>query len=104
MRLKLITLVLLILLALLQYRLWLGHGNLFDVKQLEQARAEKIAENQQLRERNQALAAEVVDLKQGLEAIEERARSEMGMIKKGETFFQIVSADKLPSPPAVKNK
>ena len=90
------------MLALLQYRLWLGHGNLFDVKQLEQARAEKIAENQHLRERNQALAAEVVDLKQGLEAIEERARSEMGMIKKGEAFFQIVSADKLPSPPAAK--
>lgn len=104
MRLKLITLILLILLALLQYRLWLGHGNLFDAKQLEQARAEKIAENKHLRERNRALAAEVVDLKQGLEAIEELARSQMGMIKKGETFFQIVSAKNLPSLPIAKNK
>lgn len=96
--LKLITLILLVLLALLQYRLWLSHGNLFEVERLERIKAEKIEENQRMRERNQALAADVQDLKQGLEAIEERARSEMGMIKADETFFQIVTTAE--SPPA----
>lgn len=95
---KLITLILLVLLALLQYRLWMGDGNLSQVKQLEQIKAEKIEENSRLRERNESLAAEVMDLKNGLEAIEERARSEMGMIKKGETFYQIIPAAKPPSP------
>ena len=97
---KLIALILLVLLALLQYRLWFGHGNLMEVKQLEQTRVEKIAENESLKERTRSLAAEVLDLKHGLEAIEELARSEMGMIKKDETFFEIVPAAKSPSPPA----
>lgn len=97
---KLITLILLVLLAMLQYRLWLGHGNLLEVRQLEQTHAEKIAENKNLKEKTQSLAADVLDLKHGLEAIEERARSEMGMIKQGETFYQIVPAAKSPSPPA----
>lgn len=85
---------------MLQYRLWLGHGNLLEVRQLEQTRAEKIAENNSLKEKTQSLAAEVLDLKHGLEAIEERARSEMGMIRKGETFYQIVPASELPPSPA----
>jgi cell division protein FtsB len=100
--LKLITLILLVLLVMLQYRLWLGHGNLIEVRQLEQTLAEKTAENRGLKERNQSLAAEVVDLKHGLEAIEDRARSEMGMIKQGETFFQIVPAAETPPVPAEK--
>ena len=58
---------------------------------LEQIKQQHIVENQQLKERNQAIAAEVLDLKQGYDAIEERARSELGMIKKDETFYQIIS-------------
>ena len=93
---KLVIIILLVLLAMLQYRLWFGHGNLLEVRQLEQIRAEKIAENKSLKDRTQSLAAEVLDLKHGLEAIEERARSEMGMIKKGETFYQIVPSSESP--------
>jgi len=72
----------------LQYVLWFERGGIPDVRKLELALAEQRAELQTLRERNQALAAEVLDLKQGLQAIEERARSEMGMIKEGEVFFR----------------
>ena len=82
--------LLVILLVLLQYKLWFGDGSLADVWELyRQVEAQK-AENRQLRERNQALEAEVEDLKQGLEAIEERAREELGMIREDETFYQII--------------
>ena len=93
---KFITTILIVLLCMLQYRLWLGNANLIDVRNMEQTKIAKIAENDRLQERNQSLAAEVQDLKSGLEAIEERARSEMGMIKSDETFFQIVIRDDLP--------
>jgi cell division protein FtsB len=73
----------------LQYVLWFERGGVREVTKLERAVAEQQAEIQSLRERNQALAAEVIDLKQGLEAIEERARSDMGMIKQGEVFFRM---------------
>lgn len=75
---------------MLQYRLWIGNGSMTDVHHLEQARQEQIRENEQLRERNHTLAAEVYDLKHGYDAIEERARSEMGMIRKDETFYHVV--------------
>ena len=81
---------LVILLMLLQFKLWFGEGSVMDVWQLKDAIAKQQATNAQLKERNQALIAEVNDLKQGLDAIEERARSELGMIKKGETFYQVV--------------
>ena len=87
---KFISFLLIVLLVLLQYRLWIGNGSITDVHHLEQARQEQIRENEQLRERNQALAAEVHDLKHGFEAIEERARSEMGMIKTDETFYHVI--------------
>ena len=87
---KFINTALLILLVLLQYRLWNGNGSLPELWQLEDSKKAQAQENQSLSERNQALAAEVRDLKQGMEAIEERARSEMGMIQSGETFFQII--------------
>jgi cell division protein FtsB len=87
---KLIIATLAILLVLLQFKLWFGEGSMKDVWQLEDAIARQAAENDQLSERNQALIAEVGDLKQGLDAVEERARSELGMIKKNETFYQVV--------------
>jgi cell division protein FtsB len=82
--------ILLVLLVWLQYRLWLGDGGIPDVLRLETEVEIVRAETEKLHERNQALEAEVHDLKQGLEAIEERARSEMGMIRDGEAYFQVI--------------
>lgn len=87
---KPVVIILLVLLALLQYRLWFSPGGLIDVNELEQTKQELIDENKRIRERNAALAAEVIDLQHGLEAVEERARSEMGMIKSDEVFYQII--------------
>ncbi len=82
--------ILLLLLAVLQYRLWVGEGSLAEVHALRQEIEGRKAELERLRIRNQALQAEVNDLKQGLEAIEERARSELGMIRQGEVFYQVI--------------
>lgn len=88
---RVVNVILLMVLVLLQYRLWNGNSSLPDLWDLEEIRAEQTVENKFLRERNQALAAEVMDLKTGMEAIEERARSEMGMTKSSETFFHIIT-------------
>ena len=87
---KLTTALFLLLLVLLQYRLWIGNGSLTEVHHLEDQISQIEQENKGLKERNLSLAAEVQDLKQGQDAIEERARSEMGMIKYDETFYQII--------------
>jgi cell division protein FtsB len=79
-----------VLLLLLQYRLWFSHDGLPAVLHLHRDVEIQRQENEILKERNQVLTAEVQDLKSGLDAIEERARSELGMIKEGETFFQII--------------
>lgn len=87
---KWVVAVLVVLLLALQYRLWFGDGSVQEVWRLtEEARATR-AELLRLRSRNQALAAEVRDLKSGLEAIEERARTDLGMIGEGETFYRFV--------------
>ncbi len=88
---RFVTILLCLLLVLLQYRLWIGIGSLTEVHHLEQVKQQRIIENQKLRERNQTMAAEVLDLKHSYDAIEERARSELGMIKNDETFYQIIS-------------
>lgn len=85
--------ILIVLLLILQYKLWFGDGNMREVWKLQAAIEEQKKENEKLRERNAALEAEVQDLKQGMEAIEERARNELGMIKKGETFYQIIETE-----------
>ena len=87
---KLIVAILLVLLVWLQYKLWLGDGGIPEVLQLEQEIESVEAEVNSLQERNKALNAEVMDLKKGIEAIEERARSEMGMIKKDEIYYQVI--------------
>ncbi|MCI0505574.1 MAG: cell division protein FtsB [Gammaproteobacteria bacterium] len=92
---KALVAILIVLLLILQYKLWFGDGNMREVWQLQAAIEAQKKENEKLRERNAALEAEVQDLKQGLEAIEERARSELGMIKKGETFYQIIEDDEI---------
>jgi cell division protein FtsB len=84
--------ILLVLLVWLQYRLWLGDGGIPDVLKLQTEVEIVRAETEKLHERNQALEAEVHDLKQGLEAIEERARSDMGMIRDGEAYFQVIES------------
>ena len=86
--------ILLILLIVLQYDLWVGEGSIVEVRKLESAIELQINENRILRERNDALKAEVLDLKHGLGAIEERARSELGMIKNNETFFHVIEQKK----------
>lgn len=81
---------LIILFIGLQYRLWFGENNLRDIWTLNSKIELQQEINQDLNQRNSELEAEVQDLKQGLSALEERARSELGMIKEGETFFQLV--------------
>ncbi len=87
---KIAAYALIAILVLLQYPLWFGDGGVIAVWQLKREIAAQQKENEQLRERNRALEAQVNDLKQGLEVIEGRARSELGMVKKGETFYQVI--------------
>jgi cell division protein FtsB len=79
-----------VLLVFLQYRLWVGDGSLAEVWSLKQDVVAQSAENETLTERNLRLEAEVVDLKQGADVIEDRARRDLGFIRRNETFFQIV--------------
>ena len=79
--------VLILLLAGLQYRLWVGEGSLAQVSRLQQQIAEQQGENERLLERNRILEAEVMELKRGMETVEERARHELGMLKEGETLY-----------------
>jgi len=88
--LKLIAAILFVLLIWLQYKLWLGDGGIPEVLELEQEIETVQTEVNTLQERNKALNAEVMDLKKGIEAIEERARSEMGMVKKDEIYYQVI--------------
>jgi len=87
---KLLLATLLALFAVLQYFIWLGEHGFARLWRLEQTVENQREENQQLQSRNQQLQAEVQDLKQGTDALEERARSELGLIKKGETFYQVI--------------
>ncbi len=82
----------------LQYRIWVGEGSVAEISGLKARIAEQHEQNQRLEARNEQLKAEVADLKQGLEAIEERARTELGMIKEGETFYQLVEPDQKEKP------
>jgi len=91
--LKLIVAILLVLFLWLQYKLWLGDGGIPEVLQLEGEIEAVQTQVNGLQERNKALDAEVVDLKKGIEAIEERARSEMGMIREDETYYQVIDSD-----------
>lgn len=95
---RVLLIVLAALLALLQYRLWFGEGGLRDTQALEARVRSQTEENRGLRLRNERLAAEVENLKSGEAAVEERARSELGMIKPGETFYRVVET---PTPAAI---
>ena len=78
---------------MLQYKIWLGDGGIPEILQLEDEIGVVQLQVDQLKERNQALDAEVQDLKKGMDAIEERARSELGMIAKDEVYYQVISND-----------
>ena len=88
--------VLIVVLLLLQYRLWVSDEGAREVWQLSDAVAGQRADNDVLRQRNGQLKAEVQDLKQGLVALEERARHDLGMVGPGETFYQVVNAGEAP--------
>jgi cell division protein FtsB len=96
---RLIILVLLALLVYLQVQLWTGAGGRAQVDGLATAVERQRDENARLEARNEALEAEVVDLKEGQSAVEERARAELGMIKPGEVFYRVVDGDLVPEPP-----
>ncbi len=88
---RLLALVLLVLVVLLQVKLWQGEGSWIAAQELQAQVNAQRAENARLKARNDALSAEVEDLKSGETAVEERARSELGMIKPGETFYRVVA-------------
>lgn len=90
---KILIAVLVALLLTLQFRLWFADGGLAEIYRLKQEIATQEERNARLRERNEALAAEVRDLKKGMEAVEARARSELGMVGEGETFFRVIEKD-----------
>jgi cell division protein FtsB len=91
---KVVAAILGALIVLIQYPLWLGKGGWLRAGQLEADLSAQKAKNSQLEARNAALGAEVRDLKQGSEAIEERARRELGMVREDEIFFQYVDRDR----------
>lgn len=92
MRLNKVVLVLLGVLAILQYKLWFEPGGIKDVIYLKTALSKQESENTNLRKRNADLLAQVKSLKGSDDAEESRARSELGMIKKGETFYQVITS------------
>jgi len=97
---RLLAIALAALVLLIQYPLWLGKGGVLRVWEMERQIEMQREVNGKLQVRNAALDAEVRDLKQGLEAVEERARSELGMIRKDEVFFQVLEGDAATAKPA----
>jgi cell division protein FtsB len=94
---RVVTLILFVLLILLQFKLWLGEGGFTEVARLETRVGDQRQLNDDLLQRNAQLQAEVEDLRERLDAVEERARSELGMIKPQEQFYQVV-----PPPPGTR--
>jgi len=102
--LRIVLVLLVALLAWLQYRLWFGAGGHGEVSALRHQVTQQARDNTGLKQRNDALAAEVEDLKSGEAAVEERARSELGMIKPGETFYRVVEPTPAPQTSANGNE
>ena len=95
---RIVSVVLFICFVLLQYRLWFGKHSVPDYLALKDDVKRQVENNEQLKQRNKLLYADTDDLKSGVEAIEERARNELGMIKEGETFFRIIPNQKSRKP------
>jgi cell division protein FtsB len=94
---RLVTLALLVLMALVHAELWFGKGGVPHVMGLQAQLSAQQKENDEARERNAQLSAEVSDLKEGLEMVEEKARSELGMVKPDEIFVQVTSSANAPT-------
>jgi len=88
--------ILLLVLAVLQYRLWFAEGSLAEQHRLERQVTEQTRFNRALRERNAVLEREVLELQSGTEGIEQRARTELGLVRRGETFFRVVEQEDAP--------
>jgi cell division protein FtsB len=87
---KIVIAILAALFLALQYKLWFQTGGISEVLHLKRAVAEQTTANEQVAQRNTALTAEVRDLKTGQAAVEERARNDLGMVKPGEAFYQVI--------------
>lgn len=90
---RIFSLVLLLILGWLQFEFWLGKNGWFDFQSVSAETQTQHQVNQNLQARNDEMFAEIDDLRQGLDAIEERARNELGLIKEGETFYRIIGED-----------
>jgi cell division protein FtsB len=82
--------LLILIVMLLQYQLWFGKNSLNDYFALRDEVAKQAIANQELAQRNAILVADIADLRNGLDAVEEQARNELGMIKQGETFYRLI--------------
>jgi cell division protein FtsB len=89
-----ILLVLLVAFTALQFRLWVGQGSWAHISSLERELKDQTLVNEHLKQRNEVLENEVRGLKDGLKSVEERARTELGLIKKNETFYLLIEKDK----------
>ena len=87
---KTLWVILIFVLLGLQYKLWLGDGNVYALRDVENKNKEQADRNQKLQQRNQSLVAEIAELKSGQQALEEKARDDLGMIKPGETYYNLV--------------
>ena len=85
--------ILLVLLAVLQYRLWIAEGSIAEQQRLKQQVQQFIDENEQLRERNAVLEREVLELQTGNAGVEQRAREQLNLVREGETYYQLEEAD-----------
>lgn len=95
---RLLLALLLVMFFVLQYRLWVGQGSMAEVFRLQRKTDNQQSQLTQKNERNVRLRAEVDSLKTGLEAVEARARSDLGMIREGETFFQVIEPQPVTKP------
>lgn len=95
---KQLILLMIALLAVLQYRLWQGDNNFSEYVLLQTQIEAQQQSNEKLVARNQILKEEIIDLQSGTEAIEERARNELGMVKEGETFYRVISTESREQP------
>ncbi len=90
---RFISIIMLSLIVLLQYRLWFGKHSIPDYRQMKQQVDWQYQQNEKLMQRNQLLKADIHDLSSGMEALEERARTELGLIRDGETFYRILPSE-----------
>lgn len=95
---RLLTVIMLALVLTLQYRVWFGQHGMQDLRELQNDVARQQQNNESLQQRNQLIAADIDDLRNAMEAVEERARNELGLVLSEETFFRLVSIHEQDNP------